>query len=268
MGNSSVKSESVEIHPTALVHPEAQLGPGVRVGPYSIIERGVTVGEGTRIGARVNIEGHTTLGKNNEIFTGAVVGSITQDKKYQGGKSYLKIGDNNKIREYVTLNPGTEEGSETVVGNGNLIMAYAHIAHDCIVKNDTVLANGATLAGHVTVDEGAILGGLSGVHQFIHIGSLAIVGGLSKVTQDIPPFIMVDGHPAAAFGINKVGLERAEYTQEERNAARKAFKILFLQHHTLQKAIQVLKEELPSGTILSTLTEFLSSCKNGICRPH
>jgi len=261
-------SESVQIHPTAIVHPEAELGVGVQIGPYSIIERNVKIGDYTRVGARVTIEGFTTLGRHNEIFTGAVVGSLTQDKKYKGGRSFLKIGDNNNIREYATLNPGTEEGTETRVGNGNLIMAYAHIAHDCIVKNNTVLANAATLAGHVTVDDGAILGGLSGVHQFLRIGSLSIVGGHSKVTQDLPPFMMVDGHPAQAYGINKVGLERAGYSQEDRNWARKAFKILYLSERTLASAIETLKKELPENTIRTVLLEFLENCKHGICRPH
>jgi UDP-N-acetylglucosamine acyltransferase len=260
--------ESVQIHPTALVHPEAELGLGVQVGPYSIIERNVKIGDFTRVGARVTIEGYTTLGKNNEIFTGAVIGSLTQDKKYKGGKSFLHIGDNNKIREYVTMNPGTEEGPKTVVGNGNLIMAYAHIAHDCIVKNNTVLANAATLAGHVIVDDGAILGGLSGVHQFVRIGALSIVGGHSKVTQDVPPFMMVDGHPAQAYGINKVGLERAGFSQEDRNWARKAFKILYLGEKSLQSAIETLRAELPENTIRTVLLEFLENSKHGICRPH
>jgi UDP-N-acetylglucosamine acyltransferase len=264
----NTKMDSTQIHPTAIVHPKAELASGVQVGPYSIIEENVKIGEGTRVGARVTIEGRTTFGKNNEIFSGAVIGSVTQDKKYKGGKTFLNIGDNNKIREYVTINPGTEEGTETFVGNGNLIMAYSHIAHDCIVKNNTVLANAATLAGHVTIDDGAILGGLSGVHQFIHIGSLAIVGGLSKVTQDIPPFVMVDGHPATAFGINKVGLERAGYSQEDRNEARKAFKIIFKQSRSLQDALQTLESDLSDGNIKSLLLDFLRSCKHGICRPH
>ncbi len=268
MTTKNTRTTDVQIHPTAIVHPGAKLAPGVQVGPFSIIDENVSIGEGTCIGARVSIEGYTTLGKNNSIFTGAVVGSVTQDKKYHGGKTYLKIGDNNKIREYVTINPATKDGESTLIGDGNLIMAYSHIAHDCIVKNNAVFANGATLAGHVEVDDGAIIGGLSGVHQFIRIGKLAIVGGCSKVTQDIPPFIMVDGHPATAFGVNKVGLERSGFTQEERNYARRAFKILFLQHRTLQNAIQTLKEELASGPILDALLNFLSATKHGICRPH
>ena len=160
MSDIEVKTDTVQIHPTAIVHPDAELGAGVQVGPYSIIERNVKIGEGTRIGARVNVEGYTTLGKNNEVYTGAVLGSRTQDKKFKGGKTFLRIGDNNQIREYVTMNPGTKEGTETAVGDDNVIMAYAHIAHDCIIGKGTVLANAATLAGHVVIDDGAILGGL------------------------------------------------------------------------------------------------------------
>lgn len=181
------------IHPTAIVHPDAKLGAGVEVGPYSIIEGTVQIGDGTKIDSHVVIKGHTTIGRENEIFTGAVIGSLTQDKKYKGGVTYLKIGDRNKIREYVTINPGTGEGTETVIGNDNLIMAYAHIAHDCILGNHITLANNGTLAGHVIVEDRAIIGGLSAVHQFVRIGYLCIVGGCSKVVQDIPPFMMVDG---------------------------------------------------------------------------
>lgn len=169
-------SKKVIIHPTAIVHPKAEIDYGVEIGPYSIVEAHVKIGAGTKVGARVTIEGHTTLGRNNQIFTGAIVGSMTQDKKYKGGISYLKIGDNNSIREYCTLNPGTLDGTETVIGNGNLLMAYAHVAHDCIVRNDTVIANNGTLAGHCVVEDKAIIGGLSGVHQFVRIGKLSIVG--------------------------------------------------------------------------------------------
>ena len=214
------------IHPTAIIDPEAELGIGVTVGPYSIIEASVTVGDGTTIGARVTIEGHTTIGKENQIFTGAVIGSMTQDKKYTGGVTYLRIGNRNKIREYVTVNPGTEEGSETVIGDDNLIMAYAHVAHNCIIGNNTIIANAGTFAGHVVVEDRAVIGGLSGVHQFVRIGYMSIMGGNSKAVQDIPPYVMVDGHPAKAYGLNVVGMERAGVSQEERMILKRAFKII------------------------------------------
>lgn len=259
-----MKTET-RIHPTAIVHPDAELGEGVEVGPFAIIHGTVKVGDRTKVGPRVTIEGHTTLGADNEIFTGAVIGSPTQDKKFDGGVSYLKIGNRNKIREYVTMNPGTKEGTETVVGDDNLLMAYVHIAHDCTVHNHAVLANAATLAGHVVVEDRAIIGGLTGVHQFVRIGSLSIIGGCSKVVQDVPPFMMADGHPARAFGVNSVGLERANFSAEEKSAIKKAFKVIFRSKSTLKSAVKEL-EKISSGQSIQTLVAFLKQCERGICR--
>ncbi len=264
---SEVRSRGqVMIHPTAIVHPDAELGEGVEVGPYSIIAGTVKIGDRTIVGPRVSIEGHTTLGIENEIFTGAVVGSRTQDKKYDGGISYLRIGDRNKIREYVTINPGTKEGTETVIGNDNLFMAYSHVAHDCIVKNSAILANQATLAGHVIIEDKAIIGGLSAVHQFVRIGTLALIGGCSKVVQDVPPYVMVDGHPVRAFGLNTVGLDRAEVSAEEKIILKKAFKIIFRSKLSLKNAIAVLEKELKLTPSLQILMEFLNASSRGICR--
>ncbi len=260
-----MKTTKTLIHATAIVHPDAELGEGVEVGPFAIIEGTVKIGDRTKIGPRVTIEGHTTIGSDNEIFTGAVIGSPTQDKKFDGGVSYVRIGNGNKIREYVTVNPGTKDGTETVIGNNNLLMAYVHIAHDCIVHNNTVLANAATLAGHVIVEDRAIIGGLTGVHQFVRIGSLSIIGGCSKVVQDVPPFMMVDGHPARAFGINSVGLERANFSPDEKSAIKKAFKIIFRSKVALKSSIQQLEKIFTSDSI-QTLITFLKQCERGICR--
>lgn len=262
----SVETKKTIIHPTAIVHPQAELGLGVEVGPFSIIEENVVIGDGTKVGARVSIEGYTTIGKENQIFTGAVIGSMTQDKKFKGGVSYLKIGDRNKIREYVTINPGTEEGTETVIGNDNLIMAYAHVAHDCILGNGITIANAGTLAGHVIVEDKAIIGGLCGVHQFVRIGYLSIVGGASKVVQDVPPFVMADGHPARAYGLNVVGLERADIPQEEKLALKKAFKIVFRSRLTIKSAVSKLKEGLSGSMAVTRLIQFLEKADRGICR--
>ena len=267
-GSEVRRSRQVTIHPTAIVHPDAELAEDVEVGPFSIIEGTVKIGSRTRIGARVSIEGYTTLGEDNEIFTGAVVGSRTQDKKFKGGTSYLKIGDRNKIREYVTLNPGTKEGAETVIGNDNLLMAYSHVAHDCIIYNGTILANSATLAGHVILEDKAIIGGLSAIHQFVRIGTLALIGGCSKVTQDVPPFMIADGHPARVYALNVVGLDRAGYSKEEKTFIRKALKIIFRSGLTLKNAMLKLEEEnrahaYPSYDILAG---FLKNSERGICR--
>ncbi len=256
----------LKIHPTAIVHPDAILGEGVEIGPWAIVEGTVKVGARTKVGPRVTIEGHTTIGEDNEIFTGAVIGSRTQDKKFDGGISYLKIGDRNKIREYVTINPGTLDGTETVIGNDNLLMAYAHVAHDCVIHNGCTLANNGTLAGHVIVEDKAILGGLSAVHQFVRIGTLSIIGGCSKVVQDIPPFMMVDGHPAKAFGINSVGLDRAGgYTAKDKADLKKAFRIIFKSRLGLKHAMKEIRAQIPSSPPIETLVAFLEKSERGIC---
>ena len=257
---------SVTIHPTAIIHDEAELGEGVVIGPYSIIEGTVKIGDGTLVGSHVVIEGHTTIGAENQIFTGAVIGSPTQDKKYDGGISYLTIGDRNKIREYVTINPGTKDGTRTIIGNDNLLMAYSHVAHDCVVHDHVVLANQATLAGHVIVQDRAIVGGLRAVHQFVRLGELALIGGCSKVVQDVPPFMMADGHPARVYGINSVGLDRAGYASHDKQVLKKAFKITFRSRHTLKNAILHLESELGDGAAFETLLKFLKTSERGICR--
>ena len=256
----------VSVHPTAIVHPDAELGDEVEIGPYAIVAGTVKIGARTKIGARVSVEGATTIGEENEIFTGAVVGSVTQDKKYDGGVSYLKIGDRNKIREYVTINPGTQEGTETVIGNDNLLMAYAHVAHDCVIRNNTVLANAATLGGHVLIEDRAIIGGLSAVHQFVRVGRLALVGGCSKVVQDVPPFMLADGHPARVYGLNGVGLDRAGFSQKQKAALRKALRIVFKSGLTLKAAIQKLEKDPASSPSLTLLIDFLKASERGICR--
>ncbi|MBI3316786.1 MAG: acyl-ACP--UDP-N-acetylglucosamine O-acyltransferase [Candidatus Omnitrophica bacterium] len=264
---SEIRSRgTVTLHPTAIVSADAELGEGVEIGPYSMVAGTVKIGPKTRVGARVQIEGHTTIGAENEIFTGAIVGSRTQDKKFEGGISFLKIGDRNIIREYVTINPGTKDGSETVIGDDNLLMAYVHVAHDCVIRNHTVLANAATLGGHVGVDDNAIIGGLSGIHQFVRIGKLALIGGCSKVVQDVPPFTLVDGHPARAYGLNTVGLERKGISDEDQAMLKKAFKSIFKSKLTLKNAILKIEGFTPTPPVLVDLLEFLRTSQRGICR--
>lgn len=258
--------DKVSIHPTAIVHPKAKLGPGVSVGPYSIIEEHVEIGAGTKVGARVTIEGHTIIGKDNEFFTGAVIGSMTQDKKFKGDVSYLKIGDRNVVREYVTMNPGTLKGTETVIGSDNLIMAYAHVAHDCKIGNHVIIANAGTLAGHVIVEDCAIIGGLCGVHQFVRIGYMSIMGGNSKAVQDIPPYMMVDGRPAVAYGLNSVGINRSgEINAEEKSALKRAFKLLFRSDLSTKNAVIEIKKQCPSVPVIQRLIQFIESAERGIC---
>lgn len=265
-GSEVCRGGQVMIHPTAIVDAGAELAEGVEIGPFCYIAGTVKIGPRTIVGPRVTIEGHTTLGAENEIFSGAVLGSKTQDKKFDGGISYLRIGDRNKIREYVTMNPGTKNGTETVIGNDNLIMAYSHVAHDCIIHNFTVLANAATLAGHVIVEDRAIIGGLSAIHQFVRIGRLALIGGCSKVVQDVPPYVIADGHPARAYGLNSVGLDRAKFSKEEKSALRKAFKTIFRSGSTLKNAVSALESESPLHPSLAALIGFLKASERGICR--
>ncbi len=254
------------MHNTAIIHPKAKLAKNVSVGPHTIIGEHVSIGENTKIGANCLIDGCTTIGGDCEIFTGAVIGSITQDKKYKGGQALLKIGDRNKIREYVTINLSTDSKDRTLIGNDNLIMAYAHIAHNCKVGNDVTLVNASTLAGYVEVEDEAIVGGLAAIHQFVRMGRLVIVGGCSKVVQDIVPYSMADGHPAKIYGINSVGLDRADIKPAIKLRIKKAFKILFSMKLNTKSAIAKIKQEIPECKEVSYLIKFVNSSKRGIAR--
>lgn len=258
---------STEIHPTAIVSPKAKLDDEIAVGPYSFIGDHVVIGKGTKVGIHCVIDGHTTIGERCRIFTGAVVGSIPQDLKYQGEISYLRIGNDNIIREYVTINPGTQGGGgETVIGNENLIMAYAHVAHDCRIGNKTILANGATLAGHVIVEDRAIIGGLVAVHQFVRIGKLAIIGGCSKVVQDVPPYSTCDGHPAQFRGLNLVGLERTGVPSGTIRTLKQIYRFLYRMGLSKEHALEKILEEVDSFPETQEIVEFVQSSTRGICR--
>lgn len=259
--------ESVNAHKTAVIHPGAKMGRDITVGPYSVIGPKAVIGEGCRIGAHCVVDGQTTIGKNCQIFTGAVVGSAPQDKKFSDSDDVeLIIGDNNIIREYVTMNPGTIDGGrKTVIGNNNLFMVNAHVAHDCIVGNNCVLANVGTIAGHVTVEDGAIVGGLSAVHQFVRLGRLSIIGGCSKVVQDIPPFSMCDGHPARVYNLNLVGLKRAKVAMSSIKALKQAFKLLFHSGLSKASALERITAEVPSCPEVEHLIFFAKTTDRGLC---
>ncbi|MDD2927736.1 MAG: acyl-ACP--UDP-N-acetylglucosamine O-acyltransferase [Candidatus Omnitrophica bacterium] len=251
---------------TAIVSENARIGENVSIGPYAVISGEAVIGAGTKIASHCVIEGNTTIGRNCEIFTGAVIGSRPQDLKYKGEKVYLEVGDNNIIREYCTLNPGTEEGSKTVVGDGNLIMAYSHVAHDCRVGNNCVLANGSTLAGHVTIEDRAVIGGLVAIHQFVRVGMLSIIGGCSKVVQDIPPYSTCDGHPAAVFGLNLVGLRRHNVSRESIGKLSDAFRILFSSGLSVKHALEKLVKEIKLTPEVTYLVEFIKKTERGLAR--
>ena len=247
------------IHPTALIDPGAQLADDVEVGPYSIIGADVSIGAGSVIGPHVVIRGSTRMGQRNRIFQFASVGEDCQDKKYKGEPTRLEIGDDNVIREGVTLHRGTvQDQGITRIGSRNLFMAYSHVAHDCSVGNDCILANQATLAGHVHVDDFAILGGMVAVHQFSRVGAHAMCGGGSIILKDIPAYVMVSGHPAETHGINYEGLKRRGFSREAMQALRHAYKVVFRQGLNLQDAIAELEQE----TLLPEVEVFLNSIKH------
>jgi len=254
----------MQIHPTAIVSKKAKLADDLAVGPYTIIGENVSIGARTKIGAHCLIDGNTSVGSNCEIFSGAVIGSRPQDLKYKGEKSFLEIGDDNIIREYCTLNPGTGEGGKTIVGSRNLFMAYSHVAHDCIVGNDCVIANNGTLAGHVTIEDKTVVGGLVAIHQFVRIGKLSIIGGCSKVVRDIPPYSTCDGHPAFVYGLNLVGLRRNNISPESIKELDHAFRILFNSGLTIKHALNNVEKEVSATEEVVYLVDFIKKSQRGI----
>ncbi|MGQ0579360.1 MAG: acyl-ACP--UDP-N-acetylglucosamine O-acyltransferase [Betaproteobacteria bacterium] len=255
------------IHPTAVVHKDANLAPDVEVGPFSIIGEHVKIGKGTRIGAHVVIAGHTRIGAKNRIFHHAVLGEIPQDKKYTGEPTTLEIGDGNTIREFCTFHTGTvQDGGVTRLGDDNWVMAYVHLAHDCVVGSHTVLANCAQLGGHVHVGEYAIVGGLTAVHQFCRIGAHALTGAGSVVVADVPPYVTAMGNTAEPHGINSEGLRRRGFSPEGINNIRRAYKTLYKSGLTLDEAKRALHEQAAACKELDVLVDFLDTSKRSIIR--
>jgi UDP-N-acetylglucosamine acyltransferase len=256
----------MNIHETAVVSPKAELGKDVVVGPYSVINEDVQIGDGTVISAHVFIDKWTTIGKNNKIFSGAVIGTESQDLKFTGEKSFVKIGDNNIIREYVTINRATEPGGFTKLGNNNAILSYCHIAHDCILGNKITISNVTTLAGHVEVEDQAGLGGYVGIHQFVKIGSMSFIGGWSKVVKDVPPFLRVSGTPLRVYGLNSVGLDRNNVPLDSKKALKKAYQILFRSGHNVTQAIELIRADIEQTEHVKMFIAFLESSERGICK--
>ena len=248
------------IHPTAIVHPDAQLHPTVTVGAYTVIGEGVRIGPETKVSHHVVVEGLTTIGARNHIFPGAAIGLEPQDLKYDGSPTGVSIGDDNRIREYVTINRSTQPGGVTRIGNCNLLMAYVHVAHECTIEDRVVIANAVALAGHVHLESRAFIGGVLGIHQFVHIGKLAMVGGMSRIDRDVPPYMLVEGSPSRVRSLNQVGLRRAGITAanqgESFQALKKAFRILYRSGLPLKQALEEL-ELLPDTDQLQHLRQFL-----------
>ncbi|MBF2001746.1 MAG: acyl-ACP--UDP-N-acetylglucosamine O-acyltransferase [Synechococcales cyanobacterium C42_A2020_086] len=248
------------IHSTAVIHPRAELHPTVQVGAYAVIGERVKVGAGTVIGPHAVLDGWTEIGARNQIFPGAAIGLPPQDLKYDGSPSQVRIGDDNLIREYVTINRATGAGEATVIGNGNLLMAYVHVGHNCVIADRVVIANGTALAGHVHIESRATISGVLGIHQFVHVGRLAMVAGMSRINRDVPPYMLVEGNPARVRSLNKVGLQRAGLTEINQGkpfrALKKAFRILYRSDLLLDQALEQL-DLLDDNELVQHLRQFL-----------
>ncbi|MFN0150750.1 MAG: acyl-ACP--UDP-N-acetylglucosamine O-acyltransferase [bacterium] len=248
---------------TCQIHPGARIGRDVTIGPYSIIGEDVAIGDGTTIGSHVVIEGWTEIGTENRIHHFAVLGGPPQDLKFSGSKSFLRVGNRNTIREFATLNRATAEGEETRVGDGNLIMTYVHIAHNCVVENNVILANAVNLAGHVHIEENAIIGGGTVVHQFVRIGGHSMVGGGSRIPKDVPPYSLGAGNDFRIAGINQVGLDRRGFPEESKRALKEAFRLLYRGSLNRSQAIERIQSDLPACPEIAHLIRFLEGSQRG-----
>ena len=255
------------IHQTAIIDSQAELASGVEVGPYSIIGPQVKIGRNTKIGPHVVIDGWTHIGEGCTIFQFASIGALPQDLKYKGEESWVIMGNNNTIREFVTINRGTSwSQGKTTIGNNNFFMAYSHVAHDCKIGNHVILANAATLAGHITIEDCAIVGGLVGVHQFVRLGCHSIIGGGSGVNKDVPPYMMANGQRAKLYGLNTTGLQRHHFSEEALTNLKKAYRIIFRSGITLEKASDQLAHEVENSPEVKHLIHFIESSERGITR--
>jgi UDP-N-acetylglucosamine acyltransferase len=254
------------IHSTAIVHPKAKVAPGCEVGPYCVIGEHVTLGDNCKLHSHVVIEGHTTLGTGNEIFPFACIGKKTQDLKWKGGATWLKIGDRNVFREGVTIHRATDDGDATVIGSDNLMLTYVHIAHDCVLGSHIIMSGYAGLAGHVVVEDHAILGGYTAVHQFCRVGKFSMTGGCSRIPQDVAPFMIVEGNPAETRTINKIGMERNGFSSEAQAAIRQAYKILFREELSVPNALLKIEKELPPLPEVLHLVQFIRASERGITK--
>ena len=254
------------IAPSAIIHPKAQISSDCEIGPYCVIGEQVTLGKNCRLHSHVVIDGHTTLGEGNEVFPFACIGLKTQDLKWKGGTTRTQIGDHNTFREYVTVHSATGDGEVTTVGSHNHILAYCHLAHNVVLGDHIIMSNVATLAGHVVVEDFAVIGGLAAVHQFCRIGKISIIGGCSKVVQDVPPFMLADGNPARTRTVNKVGLDRNNISEEAQTALRQAFKILFREGLTITNALARIEAELTPLPELQHLIQFVRASQRGVSK--
>lgn len=254
------------IHPSAVVQEGAELGVDVEVGAYAVIGSHVRIGDRSKIMPQVFLDGHTALGPECTVFPFASVGSQTQDLKYRGGTTYVEIGARTTVREYVTINSGTADGEVTKVGDGCLIMAYCHVAHGSKVGNRVIMANGASLSGDVLVEDDVTIGGMTGVHQFTRLGRFAMIGGMSRITQDVPPYMLVEGNPAAVHGINSVKLQRMNVPAEMQSLVKKVFRIIYRDGLSTRQALEKIRAEVPMTPEVESIVKFIESSERGILK--
>jgi UDP-N-acetylglucosamine acyltransferase len=258
-----VGEKKTEIHSTAIINETAELGTGVRVGPYCVIGPNVHVGDGTRIDSHVVIEENTTLGKDCTVLTCAVLGGAPQDYKYHGEATFLRIGDSNMIREYVTIHRASGEGEATIIGDNNMLMAYCHIGHNCVLGSGITMANMVGISGHTLIEDKVVFGGIVGVHQKVRIGKLAMVGGFSKVVQDVPPFAMADGRPSRVCDLNVIGLRRNGVPPKVRSDVKQAYKLLYRSNLNVTQALEAIENEIEPSEELQYLLDFIRNVRLG-----
>lgn len=256
----------MSIHPTAVIHERAAIGENCEIGPYCVVGEYVTLGRSCKLHSHIVIDGHTEIGDENHFYPFASIGLRTQDLKWKGGAAWTRIGSHNTLREYVSIHGATDEGDSTVIGDNNNFLAYTHIAHDCQIGNQVIMSNVGTLAGHVVVEDCTIIGGLAAVHQFCRIGTMSIIGGCSKLVQDAPPYMVVDGNPATTRGLNKEGLRRNDVPEETQAGLKRAYRILFRENLTMVDAINKVKTEIAVSPELDHLLDFIQSSKRGIAK--
>jgi UDP-N-acetylglucosamine acyltransferase len=254
--------------PLAYVHPQAKIANNVVIEPFVTIHKNVEIGEGTWIGSHVTIMEGARIGKNCRIFPGAVISAVPQDLKYRNEETIVRVGDNVTIREFVTINRATKANWETVVGDNTLLMAYVHIAHDCVVGSNCILANGATLAGHINIDDWAIIGGLSAIHQFVHIGTHTMISGGSLVRKDVPPFTKAAREPISYVGINSVGLRRRGFSTEKINEIQEIYRIIYLKKYNVTQALEIIETQMSPTTERDEIVSFINNSNRGVMRGY
>ncbi|MEO8150574.1 MAG: acyl-ACP--UDP-N-acetylglucosamine O-acyltransferase [Bacteroidia bacterium] len=252
----------------SVISPKAKIGANVNIGPYCVVHDDVEIGDGCELHPGVVIYDGARIGKNNKFFPYSIISAVPQDLKYKGEATETIIGDNNTIREFVTINKGTVAIGKTVIGSNNLLMAYVHVAHDCIIGNGCVLANGVTLAGHITIDDFAIIGGLSAVHQFVHVGSHVMISGGSLVRKDVPPFTKSAHEPLAYVGLNSIGLRRRSFTSDQISNVQEIYRYLFVNGHTTAKAVKIIEEQIAPSEERDLILNFVKSSQRGLMKGY